>query len=115
MDTLETIQKENSELRKKIETHDDDLKRLRGVLYHLIGGIFNQKTQGCVMRTFIHELFGTTSSEQEAEAETEETQWPTTRQGDNNEERIRKLEETVQKLEKQIENMEKRQEHVVKM
>ena len=109
MNTLETIQKENSELRKKIETHDDDLKRLRGVLYQLIGGIFNQKTQRYVMSSYIDDLFGTSSSEQEAEAETEETQWPTTRQGDNNEERIRKLEETIQKLEKQIENMEKRQ------
>ena len=109
MDTLETIQKENSELRKKIETHDDDLKRLRGVLYQLIGGIFNQKTQRYVMSSYVDDLFGTSSSEQEAEAETEETQWPTTRQGDNNEERIRKLEETIQKLEKQIENMEKRQ------
>ena len=109
MDTLETIQKENSELRKKIETHDDDLKRLRGVLYQLIGGIFNQKTQRYVMSSYIDDLVGTSSSEQEAEAETEETQWPTTRQGDNNEERIRKLEETIQKLEKKIENMEKRQ------
>ena len=109
MDTLETIQKENSELRKKIETHDDDLKCLRGVLYQLIGGIFNQKTQRYVMSSYVDDLFGTSSSEQEAEAETEETQWPTTRQGDNNEERIRKLEETIQKLEKQIENMEKRQ------
>ena len=119
MDTLETIQKENSELRKKIETHDDDLKRLRCVLYQLIGGIFNQKTQRYVMSSYIDDLFGTSSSEQEAETEaeteaeaeteTEETQWPTTRQGDNNEERIRKLEETIQKLEKQIENMEKRQ------
>jgi len=113
MNTLETIQKENSELRKKIETHDDDLNRLRCVLYQLIGGIFNQKTQRYVMSSYIDDLFGTSSSEQEAEteaeAETEETQWPTTRQGDNNEERIRKLEETIQKLEKQIENMEKRQ------
>ena len=109
MDTLETIQKENSELRKKIETHDDDLKRLRGVLYQLIGGIFNQKTQRYVMSSYVDDLFGTSSSEQEAEAETEETQWPTTRQGDNNEERIRKLEETIQKLENKIENMEKRQ------
>ena len=111
MDTLETIQKENSELRKKIETHDDDLKRLRGVLYQLIGGIFNQKTQRYVMSSYIDDLVGTSSSEQEAEAEaeTEETQWPTTRQGDNNEERIRKLEETIQKLENKIENMEKRQ------
>ena len=109
MDTLETIQKENSELRKKIETHDDDLNRLRCVLYQLIGGIFNQKTQRYVMSSYVDDLFGTSSSEQEAEAETEETQWPTTRQGDNNEERIRKLEETIQKLENKIENMEKRQ------
>jgi len=109
MNTLETIQKENSELRKKIETHDDDLNRLRCVLYQLIGGIFNQKTQRYVMSSYVDDLFGTSSSEQEAEAETEETQWPTTRQGDNNEERIRKLEETIQKLENKIENMEKRQ------
>jgi hypothetical protein len=118
MDTLlETLQKENFELRKKIETHDDQLDGLRGVLYQLIGGVFNQKTQRCVMNSFIDELFGTTSSEGATETEgiEEEMRWPTTRQGDNNELRLRKLEETVQKLEKQIENMEKRQEHVVKM
>ena len=113
MDTLETLQKENFELRTKIETHDVQIDRLRGVLYQLIGGLFNQKTQRYVMSSYIDDLFGTSSSEQEAETEaeteTEEMQWPTTRQGDNNEERIRKLEETIEKLEKQIENMEKRQ------
>jgi len=110
MDTLlETLQKENFELRKKFETHDNELERLRGVLYQLIGGVFNQITQRHTMSSYIDVLFGATSSEGETEGIEEETHWPTTRQGDNNEKRIRKLEETIQKLEKQIENMEKRQ------
>ena len=113
MDTLlETLQKENFELRKKFETHDNELERLRGVLYQLIGGVFNQRTQRHTMSSYIDMLLGATSSEGETEGETEgieeETQWPTTRQGDNNELRLRKLEETVEKLEKQIKNMEKR-------
>lgn len=117
MDTLlETLQKENFELRKKIETHDDQIARLQGVLYQLLGGVFNQKTQQHTMKSYINTLFGETSSEGEEETEeVEETIWPTTRQGDNNELRLHKLEETVQKLEKQIENIEKRQNPVVKM
>ncbi len=117
MDTLlEPHQKENFKLRKKKWTHDNELKRLRGVLYQLLGGMFNQKTQRHTMNSYINTLFGETSSEGEEETEgVEETIWPTTRQGDNNELRLHKLEETVQKLEKQIETIEKRQKQVVKM
>lgn len=107
MSSIELIQKENAELRKIVERHADEINQFKSVLYQLIGGLFNQKTQKNVMNAYIDELYAK-DDEEELDEEKVESIWPTTRQGDNNEERISKMEETIQKLEKQIEMLEKR-------
>ena len=107
MSSIELIQKENAELRKMVESYACEIERCKGVVYQLVGGLFNQKNQNCIMNSHINELIGTSNEEKEEKAQ--ESIWPTTRQGDEHEERIRKLEETVQKLVKQVELLEKRQ------
>jgi len=110
MSSIESIQKENAELRKMVENHAEEIERFKSVIYQLVGGLFNQKTQKCIMKSHINELFGTSNDDtDDKEEKAEDYIWPTTRQGDEHEERIRKLEEIVQKLEKQVELLEKRQ------
>jgi hypothetical protein len=108
MSSIESIQKENAELRKMVESYANEIERCKGVVYQLVGGLFNHKNQNSIMNSHINELFGT-SNEDNKEEKAQESIWPTTRQSDEHEERIRKLEETVQKLEKQVELLEKRQ------
>ena len=106
MSSIESIQKENTELRKIVESHADEIDRCKTVIYQLVGGLFHQKNQKWTMNALIDTLDGTRNKPEE---EDNESIWPTTRQGDNHEERMRKMEETIQKLEKQVEMMEKRQ------
>lgn len=111
MSSIESIQKENAELRKIVENHAEEIERCKGVIYQLVGGLFNQKTQKWIGRSHINVLIGKPEETREEEEEeiSAESIWPTTRQGDQQEERIRKMEETIQKLEKQVEMMENRQ------
>jgi hypothetical protein len=109
MSSIESIQKENAELRKIVKEHADEIERCKGVVYQLVGGLFNQKTQKGSMDSLLNVLDRTSNEPEEYDEEGNESIWPTTRQGDNHENRMRKMEETIQKLEKQVEILEKRQ------
>lgn len=120
MSSIESIQKENTELRQMIENHADELEKCKSVIFQLIGGLFNQKTQKWIGNSHTNVLLGKKYEPEAHEPEADEEYdncsiWPTTRQGDEHEERIdeheeriRKLEETIQKLEERVVSFEKK-------
>ena len=112
MSTYESIQKENAELRQMVEKHANEIEQCKSVVYQLVGGLFNQRTQKWMGKSHTDVLMGNKYEPPETKEEEEEiwaeSIWPTTRQGDKNEERIRKMEETIKQLEERILNFEKR-------
>lgn len=111
MSSYESIQKENAELRKIVENHAEEIEHCKSVIYQLVGGLFNQKTQKWIGKSHVNVLYGTSNEDEEEEANDSEANdyvWPTTRQGDEHEERIRKMEETIRKLEERIVSFEKK-------
>jgi hypothetical protein len=114
MSSIESIQKENAELREIIESNTDEIERCKSVIFQLVGGLFNQKTQKWIAKSHVNVLLGKKFELEEDEEDKVCSLWPTTRQGDDHEERMRKMEETIQKLEKQVEMMEKRQNECLK-
>ena len=112
MSSIESIQKENAELRKIVESHADEIERCKSVIYQLVNGLFNPKTQKCIGNLHNNVLLGKPEEdgedEEDEEDEANESIWPTTRQGDEHEERIRKMEETRRKLEERIVSFEKK-------
>lgn len=106
MSSIETIKYENAELRKIIEMQAKEIERCKNVVYQLVGGLYNENTQQGTSSRHVKQLFGY-NNEQELQDEKDSwTIWPTTRQGDANEERIKKLEETIKNLEERFEKME---------
>jgi hypothetical protein len=120
MSTYESIQKENAELREIVENNAEEIKRCQSVIFQLVGGLFNQKTQKWIGNSHTNVLLGKKYEPEEDEPEADEEYdnssiWPTTRQGDKHEdrideheERIRKLEETIKKLEERVVSFEKK-------
>lgn len=106
MSSIESIQKENVELREIIENHADEIERCKSVIFQLVGGLFNQKTQKWIGKAHVNVLLGKKYEPEEDEEDEICSIYPTTRQGDEHEERIRKLEETIQKLEERVLKME---------
>lgn len=65
-------------------------------IYQLHGGLYNQTTQAGSLETVNNILFDIKDDEISQEPDKSKwTIWPTTRQGDNNEKRIEKLEEII--------------------
>jgi hypothetical protein len=91
------------EVEKEPETKIDSLeKKLKGVdnvVYQLIGGLFNQKTQSHMIDSHLYCLNGVKYTGKIDE----DTIWPTTRQGYQNEEEIKLLKQQVSKLEGTVE------------
>ena len=112
MSTYESIQKENAELRQMVEKHAVEIEHYKGVVYQLIGGLFNQKTQKWIGKSHTDVLMGTKYEPEETDEEKKEkwseSIWPTTRQGDDHEVRMRKMEETINQLEERILSFEKK-------
>lgn len=120
MSSIESIQKENAELREIVENHAEEIKRCQSVIFQLVGGLFNQKTQKWIGNSHTNVLLGKKYDPEAYEPEADEEYdncsiWPTTRQGDKqedrideHEERIRKLEETIRKLEERVVSFEKK-------
>lgn len=80
----ETIQR----LEKKVEA-------IHLVLYQLIGGLYNQRTQDDTLEKHLSILLDREPVYSDSRKLRE---WPTTRQGDQHEERIKALEESVQNM-----------------
>jgi hypothetical protein len=108
MSSIESIQKENAELRQIVENNADELEKCKSVIFQLIGGLFNQKTQKWIGNSHTNVLLGK-KYEPEADEEYDNSSiWPTTRQGDKHEERIDEHEERIRKLEETIKQLEER-------
>jgi len=98
------IEKQN----KKIEEQDATIKNLEAKLdgihqcvYQLIGGLFNQGNQRDILEEHINCLFPGTTHEYTEDALPEKNKWaiyPTTRQGDECENRIEALEQQIQDM-----------------
>ena len=118
MSTIEAIQKENVELRRIVENHAFELERIRGVVYQLLGGLFNQKTQHSIQQLHIDILHRKKYEDEDVNDEAEDedindeaeeevcSTWPTTRQGDKHEERLRKMEEIMKNIEERVLSIE---------
>jgi hypothetical protein len=98
-DTIESLQKDNNELREIITQQDAKLERAIFAIYQLHGGLYNQKTQKYVMESNNAWLNGVT---QPTRPDEPCNIWPTTRQGDEHEARILKMEKTIELLQDQI-------------
>jgi hypothetical protein len=85
-------------LEKKVEEQDAKIKKLEekldgvhSVVYQLLGGLFNQCEQNNILEKHLSNLFNETLPQCSMET-SKWGIWPTTRQGDNNERRIERLE-----------------------
>jgi cob(I)alamin adenosyltransferase len=79
----------------------ENLEATQITLHQLIGGLYNQRTQKKMLNKHTVCLFSLNQDVSDDE-DLEENKWPTTRQGDENEERIKKLEENIDVLVKRL-------------
>jgi len=76
-------------LEKKVEELEKKIDRVFLTVYNLLGGLFNQESQSDIIDWHLDILFGKECKPLEKE------KLPTTRQGDNNEKRLKELEQKV--------------------
>ena len=84
---------------KTIQRLSDEIYSMRAVVAQLIGGLFCHKEQRGIMNKHLDILYNDDTT---PEIKCEEGKWeefPTTRQGDENEKRIEKLEALIKKVE----------------
>ena len=113
---LAVLQKENIELKQIIAAQAGQIERNTQAIYCLYGGLYNQTNQKNTLKIHLNDLFGTseagTSAAEDDDSgsdDDEEDIWPTTRQGDEQEKRLKESEERLRCLEEQVDAMEKRQ------
>jgi hypothetical protein len=82
-----------------IKEQAEQLKRTKNAVYQLIGGLYNHQEQNYPLKYHIAMLFGNELPKQPEEY-TFDDMYPTTRQGDDQAERIKALEERLMLLEK---------------
>ena len=83
------------EQKSRIKDLEKQIENVRETVHQLLGGLFNQNTQLDVLEQHVDRLFGRRTIYVENIVDTIPNMWdiwPTTRQGDFNEERIEKLE-----------------------
>jgi uncharacterized coiled-coil protein SlyX len=90
---IEQLEKNNALLKENLEA-------TQLTLHQLIGGLYNQRTQKKMLSKHTVCLFSLNQDDDDEDFE--ENKWPTTRQGDENEERIKKLEENIDVLVKKL-------------
>lgn len=86
---------EEKEPETKIDVLEKKINGVEGVVYQLLGGLFNQETQTNVLDSHLEYLKGNIYTGKIAE----QSIFPTTRQGDQHEEEIRLLKQQVSRLE----------------
>ena len=101
---FDIMQNEMSELQDKVELMESviqqqssKLDKYNEVFYYLLGGLFNSTTQRKTFSNYMETIFGDLSEDEKIHYEnvTNNSKWgdlPTTRQGDENEQRIEQLE-----------------------
>ena len=85
------------DLKRELEAAKTEMKDIKESVYQLLGGLYNHKTQEKVLDQAVSVLFSEEVDDKNEE-HNDESIWPTTRQGDENEARIKKLEETMDVL-----------------
>ena len=101
------VLKDNKELRHIIAAHAGQIERNKNALFQLFGGLYNPITQKRILKQHLNSLLGEDDEADEAAAdgveglaslrpEPLEDIWPTTRQGDQHEERFNGVEEKFQ-------------------
>jgi hypothetical protein len=99
-----SILEKQAEILEKQSTHierlEKNLEGVRNVVYQLVGGLYNQRTQNGQIQSHLEHLFKNDESEEEYVTKGGNTSniWPTTRQGDKHEQRLNSLEESVQNM-----------------
>ena len=96
---FEPIVPKHLELESRIYNLETQLSAAQETIFQLLGGLFNQETQKQILDAHMKFLYtGRTFTDEEIE----QSRWPTTRQGDENAERIQKLEENIDVLVKKL-------------
>jgi hypothetical protein len=93
------IEEQEAQLAEQAETIQELQKKIDGIqgtVYQLLGGLFNQKSQNQVLQDHLSDLYSEpprviSRFEDPEEDDSEWENWPTTRQGDANEEKIKCL------------------------
>lgn len=87
------------EQEETIEKISHKLECVHNIVYQLLGGLYNQKNQSGTLSANLNVLFnGSLSKDKKYENTGKWENWPTTRQGDENERRIESLEKTVRNM-----------------
>ena len=79
-------------LKETVEELTNKIDGVHNVVYQLIGGLFCQQNQSEMIDSHLSVLYGRSGKAVNC------SNWPTTRQGDENQERIEKLEETLKTI-----------------
>lgn len=82
-------------LREIVEKQQKKIDGIEQVVYQLVGGLFNPNTQSDLIDTHLGIMNIHNYKHNDANNNSKWGIWPTTRQGDSNEERIEKLEKNV--------------------
>ena len=123
LSSLEETKNEVRDLHHIIAVQAVQIERNQQILYNLLGGLFNENQERALEKHIAILLGRRQQDEEEDEDDDESDPWPTTRQGDIHEQRLRVLEEKFRErdakmtlleekyriMEAQIEAMEKRQ------
>lgn len=105
-DTVREVHSLSERIERRNETVDFRIERLRQVMLQILGGIFNQTKQRRILKTHIGFLDFSDNEDSEDESSEnvrreeegpimEDEIWPTTRQGDELEERVSRIEEMM--------------------
>ena len=120
------VLKDNKELRHIIAAHAGQIERNKNALFQLFGGLYNPITQKRILKQHLNSLLGEDADGADGadeaayeaadgveglaslRAEPIEDIWPTTRQGDQHEERFNGVDEKFQERDEQLTLMEAR-------
>ena len=104
LESLVTAQAEEiKNLKETIEGLSKKLEGMHQVVYQLIGGLYCQRTQEGILNEHLQTIGLRTNYTTILADDTHPSrQWPTTRQGDENRERIEQLEEKLKSLEEDL-------------
>lgn len=86
-------------LKETVECLSNKVQGIHNVVYQLVGGLFCQRTQKGIIHNHLKELG---FNQQNSEQYTSESSWPTTREGNENSEKIKKMEEKIKSLENEL-------------
>jgi len=94
---IQELKNKNQQLEAHIDKLEKDLTNTKEVIYQIIGGIYNSETQKN-NRDLHTEILYSTDLNIDKDQLKRENMWPTTRQGDENQERIQRIEEKLKGL-----------------